>query len=80
MVAGMDDVTADLLAVIDADGRNSDLLSRLRYLTEVLKVTRREIDAVEKAALEVYSVSEVARARGVSRQYVSRRASRATAA
>lgn len=73
----MDDVTADLLAVIDADGRSSDLLSRLRYLTEVLRVTRREIALVEKAALEVHSVSAVARARGVSHQYMSRRASAA---
>ena len=73
----MDDVTADLLAVIDAEGRSSDLLSRLRYLTEVLRVTRREIALVEKAALEVHSVSAVARARGVSHQYMSRRAAAA---
>lgn len=75
----MDDVTADLLAVIDAQERSSDLLSRLRYLTEVLRVTRREIAEAEKAALAVHSVSAVARARGVSHQYMSRRARGAAA-
>lgn len=70
----MDDVTADLLAVIDRDGRNSDLLSRLRWWAEVLRVAQREIAACEKAALEVHTVTDVARARGVARQVMSRRA------
>jgi Holliday junction resolvasome RuvABC endonuclease subunit len=71
----MDDVTADLLGVIDAEGRSSDLLSRLRYLTEVLRVTQREIAACEKAAIEAgYSVTAVAHARGIARQVMSRRA------
>lgn len=74
----MDDPTAALRGAVDRS-TSADPLERVSAYAEIVRLGRRELANAETEALAVNSVRAVARARGVSHQYMSRRARGAAA-
>ena len=77
-VADMDDPIAALRGAVERAAAG-DLLDQVAAYAEIVRLGRRELARAETAALAGNSVSAVARARGVSHQYMSRRARGAAA-
>lgn len=76
------DTTGELMVQLGSVAiSGDDLLATLSALVELDRLVRRQIERAETTLLRGgASVTAVARARGVSHQYMSRRAARVTAA
>jgi AraC-like DNA-binding protein len=73
----LNDTTGELLERVTRLATAGDVLERLAVLVDLDRLVRRQIDRTEAEAIRArYTVTEIARARGVSHQYMSRRVKR----